>query len=361
MIEDHALLRLADADPAGELDPAPSEDVLAHLLAQPSGPERTAPALGVHRLWLYPRIALVAVAVIAVIAVVALVADLSGSPRTLTPGAYDLAAKAYAQTSAQPGEIVHTVATTERTETTAAGETRETGSIEEWHRGQETHRIERYGTGGSQVALDHVIDADGVMRQVNADGGYRIVRKSDNEDAANVIAQQQAGFVEEFRQRYERGELDPAGDVQFAGRPARRYLVSGKDNAAPGPPGGPRLLGPEQAYYIDRETAEPLGYTSTMKLNQSDGISRPGPRPPLRAPRAGQRPPTPTIMRFVETVRTIERLEPTPENLRRLRTLSLPRRRDADGCIRGPVVSARSSDTASKRDCGGTPGAVIGG
>lgn len=340
MIEDRALLRLADADPAAELDPAPSEDLLARLLAEPLRPQRKAPALSVRRLLIYPAIALVAVAVIAI---VARGGDPSGSPRTLGPGTLKLAAQAYAQTSARPDQIVHTVATIERTETTAAGETRETGSVEEWHRGQETHRIERYGTGDRQVALDHVIDADGVMRQVDENGAYRIVRTSDNQDAATVIAQQQAGFVEEFRHRYERGQLDPAGDVQFAGRPAQRYLVSGNTNAAAGGH-GPPLPGAEQAYYIDRETSEPLGYTSTMKMNMSDG-------------KGGS---TPTIMRVVETVRTIERLAPTPENLRALRTLSLPRRRDANGCIRGPITNARSSDTASKRDCGGTPGEIVG-
>jgi hypothetical protein len=332
MIEDRELLRLADADPAGQLDPAPSEDLLAQLLAPPSRPGRAAPAAVARRLLLYPGIALVA---LVVAAVVALVGDPSGSPRTI--GRLDLAAEAYAQTSAEPGQIVHTVATIERTDTTANGrQTREPGSVEEWHRGQETHRIERYGTS----TQDHVIDADGVMYQVNERGGYRIIRKSDNEDAANVIAQQQAGFLEEFRQHYERGELDPAGDVEFAGQPARRYVVSAEDNAVGG---DPRLPGPEQAYYISRKTAEPLGYTSTIKMDIGDGTGSS----------------TPAIMRFVETVRTIERLDPTPDNLRTLRTLSLPRRRDADGCIRGPVENARSSDTAGKRDCGGTPGGVI--
>jgi hypothetical protein len=66
-------------------------------------------------------------------------------------------------------------------------------------------------------------------------------------------------------------------------------------------------------------------------------------------------------VRWVQTVRTIEQLEPTPENLRMLRTHVLVRRRDADGCIRGPLTNARPSDTASRSDCGGTPGAPIDG
>lgn len=251
-----------------------------------------------------------------------------------------LAAQAYAQTSATPEQIVYTLATVVRTTQTGAQAERETGRIEEWHRGGETHRIETYvSQNGTKMVLDHVIDSAGVMRQITQDGSYRIVRKTDNQDAANVIAQQQAGFVEEFRTRYEDGELDPAGDVQFAGRPARRYLVPDQaDSPGPHPPGA------QQAYYIDRETGAPLGYTSTLPMGS------------IRTPQAG---PQPFTVRYVLTVRTIKRLEPTPANLEALRTLSLPRRRDANGCIRGPITGARNSDTASKSDCGGTPGAPL--
>jgi len=76
----------------------------------------------------------------------------------------------------------------------------------------------------------------------------------------------------------------------------------------------------------------------------------------LRNPRAAT---SDFLFHVVQTVRLIERLEPTPENLARVRTLTLPRRRRADGCIRGPVTDGRNSDTASKRDCGGTPGAPL--
>jgi hypothetical protein len=306
MIDDHQLRRLAAADPASELDPAPREDLLARLVAQPRRRARKTRARSPRRL---PKPAIALAAVMAVAGVAVLV-----DPPA--PQALDLAAKAYAQTTAAADQIVHTVATTERTETTSAGRTRETGSLEEWHRGKETHRLEKYSTGGTPVALDHLIDADGVMRQVSEDGSYRVVRNSDDPrwpacaapcgDSANATAQQQAGFVEDFRRRYERGELDRAGDLQFAGRPARRYLVSAEDVN----PGGRPLPGLEQAFYIDRETGAPLGYTSTtkMKIRDLDGGS------------------TPTTMRFVQTVRTIERLDPTPENLKKLRTFSLARK-----------------------------------
>jgi|GEM_PF-5072587 len=343
MTRDHDR-RLAAADPARDLRPAPSEELLARLLTRPRPPAPTRRAR--RRPLLRPALAL---ALVAAIVAVVLATSPSGPVRTSGPGALALAAQAYARTAAAPDEIVHTVATIERVGSTGSGRTVETGSIEEWHRGAETQRIERYyaADGRLLTALDHVIDADGVMRQVDQDGGYRIVRTSDNEDAANAIATQQAGFVEQFRRLYERGQLDPGGDASFAGRPAQRYVVSAEQNTPKIVSDGrtvdapPSMAGPEQAFYVDRETGEPLGFTSVMRVNGSG--------------------PAASELRYVETVTKIERLAPTPQNLERLRTMILPRRRDAEGCIRGPVSGARSSDTATKRDCGGTPGAAIDG
>lgn len=326
---DDTTRRLAEADPAQALDPPPREDLLAQTLALPRSPASPGRAfMRSRRRVVVPAVALGAVAALAG---TGLLID-SGGPRAL-----DLAAQAYAQTSAPAGEIVHTVVTSVSTGMPigSGDEGPTTVTIEEWHRGVETHRLETYvASGGTRLILDNVIDAEGVMRQITGDGGYRIVRRSDNEDAANVIAQQQSGFVADFRRRYEKGELDPGGDAEFAGKPARRYIVS----SGTGPPPGP-----EQAFYIDRETGAPLGYTSTLQIQTMvDG-----------APRR-------STVRSVQTVRKIERLAPTPENLELLRTPSLPRRRDADGCIRGPVTDARSSDTASRSDCGGgEPGAPL--
>ena len=236
--------------------------------------------------------------VVITLAAVALLVAPGGPGRG--PGSLSLAAQAYALTSAATDEILHTLATTvsERpTSTASSAVQREKGSIEEWHRGRETHRLERYGPA---TALDHIIDADGVMRQITEAGAYRIVRPSDNEDAADVIGQQQAGFVEDFRKRYEEGRLDPDGDVQFAGRPARRYVVS--DENTSDQPLVNRPPQPEQTFYIDRETGEPLGYTSIMKTGVSDGQGRT----------------VLGLMRYELTVRTIERLPATAENLANL-------------------------------------------
>jgi hypothetical protein len=64
-------------------------------------------------------------------------------------------------------------------------------------------------------------------------------------------------------------------------------------------------------------------------------------------------------MRYELIVRSIEHLSATEANLAKLHTFTLSRRRDADGCVRGPVSGARRSDTAARADCGGTPGAAL--
>jgi hypothetical protein len=254
-----------------------------------------------------------------------------------------LAARAYERTSAAPGQILYSRVTATRTVIDDAGEhLQETITIEEWHRGRETHRIETYRSPSGKLtdALDHVISADGVMRQIDLRGAYRIVRPSDNQDAAAVIRQQQAGLIEDFRRRYKEGRLDPSGDQNFAGRPAQRYLVTPHVETI----GGGRVpFEPRQYFYVDRETGLPLGYTSTLPVAMpaGAGVAAPG------------------STRYVQTVGTIKHLEPTPHNLAKLHHLVLPRRRDAQGCIRGPIEDGRSSDLASKRDCGGTPGAVV--
>ncbi|MDA0183201.1 hypothetical protein OJ997_23020 [Solirubrobacter phytolaccae] len=167
---------------------------------------------------------------------------------------------------------------------------------EDWHRGKETHRLVRWtDKGGKEWALDHVISADGVMRQINEEGGYRVIRRSDMEDARNAINQEQAGFLADFQRRFEEGSLDPV-QREFAGRPALRYHVP-HDPKRVGP------VGPDQSYYVDSETGKPLGFTSAMRINPDQ------------------------TMETTQTVDAIEVLEPTPENLDKLRTLTLQRRR----------------------------------
>jgi len=211
-----------------------------------------------------------------------------------------------------PDKIVYVHATTV---TIRPGGLRDVLVTEEWHRGRETHRIVS-GTNadGSIAALDHVIDEHGTMRQIGADkpagakpeaeitGDYRVYhsrpRSGDEatDDATNVIATEQAGFLAGFRKGIAHGRLDPREDLTFAGRPARRYHV-GPDPARTGP------HSPDQSFFVDRDTGAPLGFVSTLQLN------------PDEAP-----------MTSTQTVDSLQLLDPTPANLARLRTLTFKRR-----------------------------------
>ncbi len=170
MTKDAVLLGLADADPARAIDPAPSEELLGRLLAEPR-PPRSRWGRG-RRIGLVvsPLVAFGAAAAVAILVLVGPFGSshggLSGS---LSGGSLALAAQAYAQTTPAPGDIIHTFATFKET----YGATPQTGSVEEWHRGNETHRIEKYYApdGTLSDALDHVITADGVMYQVDGQGG----------------------------------------------------------------------------------------------------------------------------------------------------------------------------------------------
>jgi hypothetical protein len=306
-------------------------------------PQRETPIARRTR-WIRVAVGAAALAGVAAGVAVVLVVTVGGQSQALA-----LAARAYKQTTVIPGQILYTRAVVITTITDAKGtRQRDTDTIQDWHRSLESHRLEivRSHTGKVTAALDHVVSADGVMRQIDEQGGYRIVRPSDNHDASEVIADQQAGLIGEFRRRYEESRLKPAGDVEFAGRPAFRYTVIPKPPiVAPGlrrhevpPP-----VEPDENYYVDRETGMPLGFTGSMAITVD--------------PRGGV--PQPGITTSVETVQAIERLAPTSSNLAKLHRFVLPRRRDADGCIRGPVQQARTSDRAPKYDCGGTPRAIV--
>lgn len=316
----NALKRFEAADPARDLHPDPDLDFLESTLRLPTPRPRTKP-----RGRIVVPLALTATAALAVVVLIG-----SGARQASRPvETIDLAAQAYAMTTVAPGEIQHTfVRTTAESPRLSGSPKVERGSIEEWRRGARVHRLERVGT----TTQDRVIDNEGILRQVSEDGALRISRPGDSKDAAMVIAQGQAGFVETFRTAYKKGRLDPAGNATFAGRPALRY----RDTKGPGPSA-------VRDYYVDRRTGAPLGSVSTFS-------------PGLQTPSGSF---VPGTFKFTSTVETIETLAPTPENRAKVTTLSLPRRRDRDGCIRGPISRAQSADTAARSDCGGTPGAPI--
>lgn len=339
-MKDDTVRRLAQADPAAELDPSIDEDLLARTLDRPRVRADRPRA----------RLRLAACAAILVLAGViapALRSDERGAAPTVRElGNLELAARAYRLTAPRSGEILHTVVTyvSQRVDASGRATIESRGREEQWHRGTDSHTLLRYGgpsIPGGRDALDHLV-ASGVMRQISLRGEYRIVRAADNGDSARAIREEQRGFVEQFRRDYEQGNLDPAGDVTFAGRPARRYVhetvIDARDQAGKMLPSSP---GPTQTYYIDRETGEPLGRTS------DDGPGQ------LMTPNGRS-----FDLRSRQTVELIEWLPPTAEHLASLRNFTLVRRRDAHGCIRG---AQRKRADGPKRDCGGTPGAPIGG
>lgn len=334
---DRALRELISADPARDLDAECDERLLASILAgeQPAS-KRSRPRF-------LPLIAAAALAVGMVVLVLG--GNEATKPQVPAVGNLELAARAYALTEPQPGKILHTVVTHTNERVRPSGEVigGSTSRVEQWHRGRQSHTLSR-ATGedipGGQDAYDHVV-RDGVMRQVTLNGEYRIVRAEDNADSARVIREEQRGFLDEFRRRYEQGELDPDGEVTFAGRPAQRYLytqiVKAVDTEG-------KVLsrepGPTTHFYVDRETGLPLGST----FGDAEGSYAIGP--------SGGR----SFYRGRTTVESIEWLPPTRANLQDLRTFVLPRRYDGQGCLRGPSRERRS---APKLECGGTPGAPI--
>jgi hypothetical protein len=207
-----------------------------------------------------------------------------------------------------PNKIVYIHAAITDVEDTKGSTHENTLVLQEWHRGRETHRLE---TDGACTSLDHVIDADGTMHQIDELGRYRVIRGSNaddaSKDAANVSADEQTGFLESLQKLYTAGILDPSEDVTFAGRPAYRFHIAatpakGPRNRTPGHGFSVTPPGPDQSYFIDRATGEPLGYTSTMQFGPAEKRTA------------------------SETADRIELLDPTPENLAKLRTLTLKRR-----------------------------------
>ena len=219
-----------------------------------------------------------AVLALAAAAVLAALVLLDGGTQTTPPAdEREVAPAPVAYLSPDPDKIVYVRAT-------SLNQDRERTVLEEWHRGDETHRLVRTtDKDGKERALDHVITADGVMHQINGEGRYHVIRKTDGDDARTVIGQEQAGFLADFRRRFSQGTLDPT-EHTFNERPAVRYHV----------PHDPKRV---HSYYLDRETGAPLGFTSELE-------SSPG-------------------LRVKQVVDEIRVLDPTPENLAKLRELML--------------------------------------
>jgi hypothetical protein len=201
----------------------------------------------------------------------------------LVPGAKtDLAARAYAQT-APAGDRILYVRTTIDTEMRAPGVTRDTHAVtDRWQQEARWHQRTTYDGRTSEETRGK----DGVLRF--SDG----VTATRDGALGDYIDMRAAGFVEEFRKRYERGTLDESGTATFNGRPAKRYVVD-EDRT-------------RREYFIDAETGMPLGSVERFAVL----TAKPGEPVKGRGPSG--------TFTATTTVRALEQLPPTPENLAKL-------------------------------------------
>jgi hypothetical protein len=171
----------------------------------------------------------------------------------------DLAARAYAATA--PGDgVLHTEV--EEVILSPSDEPDRT-IVRAWQRGDRVRRL--IDRNGERYEL--VTAGDGV--RVRLPSG-RVHTDRDQ----GFVRSQRVSFVEAFRSRYDRAALRDAGRTTFAGRPAAAYVAEDT------PPDV------RQTFYIDAESGHPLGsYTEARHL------------------------------RITRTLRTLERLPATPENL----------------------------------------------
>ncbi len=131
--------------------------------------------------------------------------DRGGAPPSPPADEREVTAPPVAFLSPDPDKIVYVRVTSIATE---QGVTRERAVVEEWHRGNESRKLDRWtDEDGQDWAVESVIDAEGVMRRIDETGGYGVFRKT--EDTKTTIEQQQAGYLADFQRRAEQGTLDP--------------------------------------------------------------------------------------------------------------------------------------------------------
>lgn len=329
--------RLREADPLPPVpDAPPPEDVLAAIVATPREPVRRRR----RRLVLVPAALAVAVGAVALV---------------LLPGGGkpDLAARAYAAMS--PGDsILHVVETLRYTSSRpdepywprgeeppryawCCGRSDDESSTESWQRGKEAHRIwrSRYswsGRGEVQVT-ESAIGEDDVIRYLGLDGRVQTVRPGD-ERSESSPQELREGFVSKFRGRYADRALRDAGTSTFDGKPARRYVVEHPTREVP-----PALTSlpyvvtnaASEEYFLDAGTGLPLGTVRSNEVRRPDGSIL-------------------AQSRSIVTVKLVEQLEPTPDNLAKLRPDWTDRPDVNPGrAPRGSRAARRQRDRAARR------------
>src|SRR3954452_2904826 len=225
------------------------------------------------------------------------------------------AARAYAQTA--PGEHILHVDLTETMVMTGRYAMDQRTHEEIWqYRGRTRRTEEDTQHDDSRQTPEHEmfdhVKVGGVLRTRLDNGEIQTLRASDSGEARQAL-QADADFIATFRRRYASHALRDAGETTFAGRRARAYVVADPETPTPGVLSIPVDT---ETYYVDAETGDPLGSTSTHSVREPklgrDGKPDLGPDGrPVAEVTSGE-------MRTTMVVNRLERLPLTRENLARL-------------------------------------------
>jgi len=275
---------LRESDPAASVQSTPPDDVLRSILATPpQRPRRRAPRI------------LLAGAALATAAVVALAA-LPDTDKAPAPIRASLAERAFAATAPMPDFITYTETTTVQTGTPRM-ESRD--SLRQWQYRDRMHNVMDITQPRGHWVYEHDQNGGTIRTLVNGKE-LQVTRKTDpgwnREELDEGFKAGVTTLVETFRERI-RGAQD-LGETTFNGKSAHAY------RAAPGqrrvPPG-------DVIYYVDPDTALPLGSKMTFGVSST---KRDGGR-------LDEGEPSGTVT-ITTTVDRYEHLEPTPENLKLL-------------------------------------------
>jgi len=284
------VLQLRESDPAAHTRTGPPpDDVLRAILSTP--PERHR-----SRTRRAPRIVLAVTALAA--AVVVAIAALPGADNAPGPIRASLAERAFAATAPQPDFITYTETTTVQT---GAPKLESYDKLRQWQYRDRMHNFMETRQPRGEWLYEHDQDGGTIRTLMSNDKGGDELQVTRKTDPGWNQEELEAGFkagvttlVDRFREAI-RGAQD-LGETTFNGHPARAYRV---------PKGTQQRLPPgDTVYYVDRETALPLGSTTTF------GVSE----PKVVDGKVTEGEPTGTIT-VTTTVDRYEHLEPTPENL----------------------------------------------
>jgi hypothetical protein len=226
-------------------------------------------------------------------------AALPGADNAPGPFRASLAERAFAATAPQPEFITYTETTTVQT---GNPRTDSYDKLRQWQYGDRMHNFMETRQPRGEWVYEH--DQNGatfrtLMRNDKGGKDFQVTHKTDpGWDREELESGFKAGvttLVDTFRERI-RGAQD-LGETTFNGKRAHAYGVKRPSQRVP--PG-------DTIYYVDPETAEPLGSKTTItgfEPNVVDGKVVSGLQSPIIV--------TTTVDRY-------DHLEPTPENLKLL-------------------------------------------